>query len=225
MNPLIEKWFHPIESEFPNLQKQIKDHIAEINQTGKASNIHRRYRPILCEYLYINLIRVPKVFDHLKEESLKFYEKLEKDGYGNFNENDAQIAALRTLIRIGKQPETNIMNEFLKRHLSVIFFPRTKVNIVTSDTPVVLSDRTRPPGLAHMTTEVYFPLDSSCILKLWGRGDTIFMEKQHYLAYSNDYNRLMGKTAFEEVYSARKETLEWIAAEIGMEINEKHGHN
>ncbi len=217
MNPLIEKWFNPVEKEFPKLRQHIRDHISEINLTGEASNLDRRYRPLLAEYIYIHMIRVPKLLDQIKKKSITFHRRLDEEKVLPYEENATQLTALRVLIRVGQSPEMNIVNDLIQRSLNIEFFPRTKVALATSDSPVILYDETRSPGLAYQTTHVIFPLDSSIILWLVESGDQIRMVKHRQIEKSAEFNHLIGLMADNEVYCNNPDTLQEIGKRIGID--------
>jgi len=95
MNPLIEKWFHPVENEFLKIRQHIRDHIEEINLRGTASDLDPRYRRLLAEYVYIHMIRVPSMFDEIKRQAANFQAEVAARHGMLIDENDAQVLALR----------------------------------------------------------------------------------------------------------------------------------
>lgn len=216
-NTLIEEWFNPVEDKFPNLRQHIRDHISEINLTQMASNLDKKYRKLLAEYMYIHIVRVPKLFDDIKDESVKLYKKLEQEEKLPFDINRAQVMALRILIRVGNTPDKNIADELMKRSIDIEFFPRTKVSLATSDTPVVMYDETRSPGLAHETTSIFFPMDNSIFIRFAGKGEEIRMIKNRELKRASEFNHLIGYMAHKEVYCKNPESLLIIGKLLGIE--------
>jgi hypothetical protein len=218
MNPLIEKWFQPIERRFIQIRSAIRDLVTEINFNDRAYNLNSEYRAMLAEYLHLNMIRVPKIFEKIKEQTKKFHMNLEKMGINEYDENAVQVTSLRGLLRVGSTKKANITVVLKERNYSIEFFPRSRVNIVTSDNPVVMYDAHRSPGLIYETTDVYFPIDSSIFLKLWGNGDQVRLVKHRDITYVDDINYLIGNKAHEEVYSADKVTLVNIAKRLNIEL-------
>lgn len=165
MNPLIEQWFNPVENQFVKLRQHIRDHIEEINLTGQASDIDPRYKRLLAEYVYIHIVRVPKVFDEIKRQA-EIYERDLATRHGILPDpNMVQFLSLRTMIRVGQTPGMNIVEALMGRCLDIEFYPRTKVSIPTCDVPVMMYDETRGAGLAYSSTTVFFALDSSIMLR------------------------------------------------------------
>lgn len=218
MNPLIEKWFQPIERKFIQIRSALRDLVTEINFNDRAYNLNSEYREMLAEYLHLNMIRVPKIFEKIKEQTKKYHMNLEKMGINEYDENAVQVTSLRGLLRVGSTKKANITVALKERNYSIEFFPRSRVNIVTSDNPVVMYDAHRSTGLIYETTDVYFPVDSSIFLKLWGHGDHVRLVKHRDITYVDDINYLIGKKAHEEVYSAAKATLVNIARRLNIEL-------
>lgn len=217
MDPLIEKWFNPVEDAFPRLRQHIRDHITEINLTGTASNLDLRYKRLLAEYIYIHIIRVPSIFDELKQQSIAYQQKASNEDGIPYDENHAQVLALRTMIRIGQAPGMSIVDILMKRSMDVEFFPRTKVAIATSDAPVMMYDETRAAGLAYESTSVFFPLDSAIMLRFAEFGQWVRMLKRREPKECNLLNELVGIRANNEVYCNNPNTLEQIAKKLGLE--------
>jgi len=181
----------------------------------------KEYRKVLAEYLHLHMIRVPKMFDPITEKSKEFNIYLDKKGLRTYDENTVKITALRLLLRIGSTPKANIPNAFMKKNVSIEFFPRTRVNIASSDSPVVMYDETRSPGLAYETTDVYFPLEKSIFLRYWGFGDELRLVKHKDISVVEDLNYILSRTAYKEIYSSDKSTLEKIADRMNIKVEVK----
>jgi hypothetical protein len=216
MDPLIEKWFNPVEDAFPNLRQHIRDHITEINLTATASNLDSRYKRLLAEYIYVHIIRVPSTFDQIKKQSIAYQENASKEDGLPYDENHAQVLALRTMIRIGQAPGMNIVEILMKRNMDVEFFPRTKVALATSDAPVMMYDETRAAGLAYESTSVFFPLDSAIMLRFAEFGNLVRMLKRRDPEECNPLNELVATRASNEIYCNNPKTLEQIGKKIGL---------
>jgi hypothetical protein len=216
MDPLIEKWFNPVEDAFPRLRQHIRDHITEINLTGTASNLDLRYKRLLAEYVYIHIIRVPSIFDELKQRSIAYQLEASSEGGIPYDENHAQVLALRTMIRIGQAPGRSIVDILMKRNMDVEFFPRTKVAIATSDAPVMMYDETRAAGLTYESTAVFFPLDSAIMLRFAEFGQWVSILKRREPKECNPLNELVGIRARNEVYCNNPTTLEEIGKKLGL---------
>jgi hypothetical protein len=221
MDPLIEKWFNPVEDAFPRLRQHIRDHITEINLTGRATNLDLRYKRLLAEYIYIHIIRVPSIFDQLRERSIAYQQRASIEDGIPFDENHAQVLALRTLIRIGQAPGMSIVDALMKRNMDVEFFPRTRVAIATSDAPVMMYDETRAAGLAYESTSVFFPIDSAIMLRFAEFGHLVRMLKRREPDGCNPLNELVGTRATKEVYCSNPNTLEQIGKKLGLETTIK----
>ncbi len=217
MNPLIEKWFNQIEKEFIKMRQHIRDHITEWNLTNRASNLDPKYRRILAGYTHINMIRVPSVFDNIKEQAINF-EKEMSSKYGEaYDENPAQVLALRTLIRLGQSQEMNIVDALMKRTLDVESFLRTKVSLATSDIPVMMYDESRSEGLAHESTTIFFPLDSNIMLRFAEFGNQVKLIRQLDLTKVTPLHKLIGIKAQNEIYCRDQAVLLQIADYLGLE--------
>ncbi len=217
MDPLIEKWFNPVEDAFPRLRQHIRDHITEINLTGTASNLDSPYKRLLAEYIYIHIIRVPSTFDQIKQQSIAYQEKASNEDGIPYDENHAQVLALRTMIRIGQAPGMSIVDILMNRNMDVEFFPRTKVALATSDAPVMMYDETRAAGLAYESTSVFFPLDSAIMLRFADFGQWVRMLKRRDPDECNPLNELVGTGASNEIYCNNPETLEQIGRRLELE--------
>lgn len=217
MNPLIEKWFNPVENEFTNLRQHIRDHVTEINLTGNASNLDVKYRRLLAEYVYIHMIRVPSIFDEMKRQATTFQAEVAARNGLQPDANEAQVLALRTMIRVGQSPGLNIVEALLNRTLDVEFFPRTKVALATCDAPVMMYDESRAPGLAYDSTTIFFALDSSIMLRFAEFGSQIKMIKQGDLAQATYLARLAGTKAQNEIYCRDPVVLQEIAEYLKIE--------
>ena len=217
MDPLIEKWFNPVEDAFPRLRQHIRDHITEINLTGTASNLDPQYKRLLAEYIYIHIIRVPNIFDELRQQSIAYQKKASNENGMPYDENYAQVLALRAMIRIGQAPGMSIVDSLMKRNMDVEFFPRTKVAIATSDAPVMMYDETRAAGLSYESTSVFFPLDSAIMLRFAEFGQLVRMLKRREPKECNPFNELVGTEASNEVYCNNPNTLEQIGNKLGLE--------
>jgi AcrR family transcriptional regulator len=217
MNALIEKWFNPVENEFIKLRQHLRDHIEEINLKGTASDLDPKYRRLLAEYVYIHVIRVPSMFDEIKRQAANFQAEVAARHGLPIDENDAQVLALRTMIRMGQSPGMNIVDALMRRTLDVEFFPRTRISLATCDTPVMMYDESRAPGLAYDSTTVFFSLDSSVMLRFAEFGNEIKMIKQRDMSQATYLARLAGARAQDEVYcrdpAVLKQVAEYLKAE------------
>lgn len=217
MNPMIEKWFNPVEDVFPKLRQHLRDHIAEVNITGQATNLDPAFRRPLAEYVHIHIVRVPAVFDELKRQAVAYERQLSERHALPYDENSAKVMALRAMIRVGQSPGFDIIDALMRRTLDVEFFPRTRVSLATSDTPVIMHDETRSPGLAYDTTSVFFPLDSAIMLRFGEHGDHIRMIKRRDLSLVDPLNHLVGLRAKDEVYCRDPAVLVTIGRAMGLQ--------
>lgn len=216
MNPTIEKWFNPVENQFVRIRQHIRDHIEEVNLTGQASNLDPKYKRSLAEYVYIHIIRVPKIFDDIRRQA-ETYERETAQKHGvQPDPNMAKVLALRTMIRIGQSPGMNIVDSLMSRCLDVEFYPRTKVSLPTSDTPVMMYDETRGAGLAYGSTTVFFPLESSIMLRFAEFGDNAKLVKQRYVGMARPLPQLVGAHAQKEIYCRDPHVLEEVATFLGL---------
>jgi hypothetical protein len=216
MDPLIEKWFNPVEDAFPRLRQHIRDHIAEINLTGVASNLDPKYKRLLAEYVYIHIIRVPSIFDQIKQQSAEYAKRAAIEDGLPYDENHAQVLALRTMIRIGQTPGLSIVDNLMKRSLDIEFFPRTKAAIATCDAPVMMHDESRSAGLAYQSTAIFFPLESSVMLRFAEFGNYIRMLKRRQVDDYHLLNQLVGTQAEKEIYCSDLSALEGIGKKLGL---------
>jgi hypothetical protein len=217
LDPRIEKWFNPVEDVFPRLRQHVRDHITEINLTGDASNLDPQFKKPLAEYVYIHMIRVPIMFDQLRQQAITYQKAASAEDGVPFDENRAQILALRALIGIGHGPGTDIVENLMKRSIDIEFFPRTKVSIATNDAPVMLYDETRAAGLSYETTSVFFPLESCIMLRFAQFGDDVRMLKRRQIDDYGPLNELVGAKADKEVYCNNAKTLGEIGRKLGLE--------
>ena len=114
-----------------------------------------------------------------------------------------------------------IADNLLERGLNIEFFPRTKVALATSDSPVVMYDETRSPGLAHDTTQVFLPLDRSIILRFTARNAESHFVKHRVIDVFHEFNHLIGLTAKEEVYCPDPKALEEVGRRMGIATHTK----
>ncbi len=128
----------------------------------------------------------------------------------------AKFLALRTMIRIGQSPGMNIVDSLMSRCLDVEFYPRTKVSLPTSDTPVMMYDETRGAGLAHASTTVFFPLESSIMLRFAEFGDNAKLVKQRYMGTATPLLQLVGAHAQKEIYCRDPHVLEEVGTFLGL---------
>jgi hypothetical protein len=217
LDPRIEKWFNPVEDAFPRMRQHVRDLITEINLTGNASNLDPQYKQALAEYVYIHMIRVPSTFDQMRDQAIDYQKTASTEDGVPYDENRAQILALRALIGIGQGPGNDIVENLMKRSIDIEFFPRTRVSIATNDAPVMPYDETRPAGIAYQTTSVFFPLESCIMLRFGQFGDDIRMLKRRQIDDYAPLNELVGTKADKEVYCNSAKTLEEIGRMLGLE--------
>jgi hypothetical protein len=215
MNPLIENWFQPVEKDFARFRAELRDLVADINLGGSAYDLDPRYREVLAEYLLINMVRVPRVFEQIIQRSRSYHRSLAAKGNREYDDNPARIMALRVLIGAGRTPKADIPSALRKRNLAIEFFPRTRAHLCTSDSPVIMHDSTRPaPGLAYPSTQVFFALDSSIFLRLWGSGNQVRLIKHRDLSAVDEVNYLIGVNADKELYCSDPVALRKVAEQM-----------
>ncbi len=217
LNPMIEKWFNPIENEFFRMRNHIREHIEEINLTRKASNLDPKYRRLLAEYVYIHIIRVPAIFDEIKRQANVLETRVAMKYGHEPNANYAQVMALQVMMGVGQTPGMNIVDALMKRTIDIEFFLRTRVSLATCDAPVIMYDESKSPGLAYDSTTIFFPLDSSIMIRFAEFGDQIKMVKQRDMTQAIHLANLVGTMAREEVYCRDTKVLKEIASYLRIE--------
>jgi hypothetical protein len=125
------------------------------------------------------------------------------------------------MIRVGQSPGMNIVDALMKRCLDIEFYPRTKVSLPTCDSPVMMYDESRPAGLAYDSTTVFFPLESSVMLRFAEFGDNAKLVKQRDMCTSRPLKQMVGKYAQEEVYCRDPRVLEEIGTYLGIQTKRK----
>ncbi len=216
MNNEIEKCFNQIEKEYSLIRGTIKNLIEEINLSNTAYNINPKYKKLISEYFYIQMIRVPRVFEELKGIAKNINLSLSDKYNEEYDENETQILTLRMLSKVGRYKNINFYENFMKRTLYIEYFPRTKVSIATSDSPIMMYDETRGAGLAYETTKICLVLGPSIILTLGEFGDDIKILKRRELSMASDFNNLIGLKSDKEIYSNNPQTLVNIGERIGI---------
>ena len=78
INPLIEKWFHPVEEGFISVRQELQDNIQQINLIGTPAWVDPEIRRLLAHFAFIHMIRVPKMFEMIRRESVAFHKKLRR---------------------------------------------------------------------------------------------------------------------------------------------------
>jgi hypothetical protein len=213
----LEVGFANLESKFSELLVRLKDHVNSRLLREVASDLRQTDRATLCEYLFTQMIRVPRTFDWIKDrihaESLSIKQEF---GVGLEPEIEQQFSVL-TLVGLGKDGYRQAYSLLMQRNTRIEVFPRTRTTLLSSDNPVIRISRDGHGGLQSDQTHVLFPLDQRMLLRLSGTGDTIEAVRNGDLTIADDINRLLISSAQDEVYCASPEYLIELLRRSGVE--------
>jgi len=203
----IEDIFSIVEDKFIKFRDKLREIINQINLTGRVFELESHYRTNICEYIKMNLIRIPKVMDWIYEAT-RIHGQYISQKYGvEFDEKHYKNLSLRAMLSMFNVKGKDLSEHLFERDISFEYFGRTKGSLVTSDNPVIMVNKSNPPGLAYFDTNIIFPIDQNKYMrfvKLGGKDKYIRLQEFNNI---NILNLLQYKNAIKEVYGPSEEVL------------------
>ena len=204
----FEDLFGVVENRFIRFRNRLSDILSTLNLTGEVLDLEEQYRTDICEYVKMNLIRIPKVMDWIYEEARKHEVKISKKYDVEYNEKHYKNLSLRTMFRMFNVKGKDLSQHLFERDISFEYFGRTKGCLVTSDNPVIMFNKNNPAGLAYSDTNIIFPIDQNKYIRFVKQdGKDKIVRLQEYNTI-DILNMMQYKNAIKEVYGPSKEVLE-----------------
>ncbi len=216
----LEKLFSKIENKIIILINKIEDTIDRIKRKAPIPIFTTEERVTLCEFVYLNMTRIPEIFDNIISETEKHEKNISLKYKTAYSQNKVKNLAIHVLLKMGKRKEANILQLLLRKNSQIIYIPKTKASFITTDNPVIRINHNGPNGLFYKETDIYLPLCQSAILKLYGIGDYIDFINFRDLSDVFKYNYQFAELAYSEIFGNKKEYLKEVIEKAGLTINE-----
>ena len=204
----MEHYFSNLEREYPIVIDRIREGVTDILSNGSAKSLPARDRMVLSDYLFMNLARVPKVLDWMVSESDKHNQVMRDKGFEDTIESSSSNLTVMGLHSIwtgeGRKEALEILT---KKNTIISFTTRRNPPVLTCDNPVIRYNPHGKNGIVHDDTQVLFPLFSRAYLTLHRYGDTLAFEQIHDMSLVNEFNEVVAKSAFREIYGSDPQTI------------------
>lgn len=195
----IELAFSKLEQLYPDLIRRIKPSIESYILGKPLSRIIPKDQKVLCEYLYMNMCRIPKSMDWMIEESVGHNERMSQKGFKDTIESRPSNLAVLGLYDIWSKREKAVQN-FMGKNTKISFPVRKSSILITCDNPVLQQRDSGGTGIIYDDARIMFPLYSRAFLTLFGLGNELALEKIHDLSMIDRFNKLISANAVKEIY-------------------------
>ena len=207
----VEDLFSSLENQFIRFREQLRTVIENLNKTGEVNNLNEKYRTSICEYVKLNLIRIPKIMDWVYQETKKKHEDKMSIKLGiPFNEYHYKNLSIKTLLEFLMPKELDVSNVLFDKDISFEYFGRTKGSLVTSDNPVIRFNEYKKPGIIFPDTHIIFPIDRNKFIRFYKTDGTDKILKISNYDVINEINDFEYENAVNEIYGPSREILEGI---------------
>lgn len=196
----LEKDFSQIERKYPITLKKIKSAITAINLNNKLPKFTHDDHELLCLYIAINMSRIPRFMDWAKTEAEKHNIKMNKLGFAESLASSSQNLSIDALIYFYKNSLPKIIEILKRKNMTIHYIISRKYSFITSDNPVFVYRPEGPNGIIHNDSNIFFPLNSSSVLKLHGQGTQLKFEKIYEQEFIEIINWNVMNNATHEAY-------------------------
>jgi hypothetical protein len=212
----VEEHFSGIEHDFLQVVDRVKKNIEAANLGGVAPAPTLDDRTILCKYIFVHFLRVPKNMEWIEDSSRKHLERMESMGLLQYGENVLQNYMMKAFSHIEKQSSARAVSVLFSKNVAVEFAVRRRASVFTCDNPVFRYNPRGADGIIHEDTSVFFPLYYRACARLQGHGNQLRLEKHHDLSLIDDINQGLIWNAIREVYANDCERLRDAARRAGI---------
>ncbi len=215
----IEEQFSVLESQFMQFMEKVRLNIAAANTAGIAPGFTFEDRDVLCRYIFLHFLRVPKSMDWIRQSSEKHHKRMEEMGLLQFGETVIQNTVMKSFAYINKQLIHRVIQILSFKNMAIEFGVRKSASVFTCDNPVIRYNPHGANGIIHEDTQVLFPLYSRAYIRMQGLGNKLMVAKHHDLSIIDEINQAILLSAEKEVYANEVVRLEATAHRAGIRPN------
>ena len=216
-NFMIEEQLGKMEEKFSYIFRKLTDNIERYyyKKDKEFNKITYDDKKLILEFIFYQIIRVPKYFDKLISMIIPQYRQFNKDDGVEQTEkkliNDIKKYTFQNYFNKSKEV-VSILSK--KNWIFFILAEKLNTSFISSDNPVIItnSDKQSPirGALIDPMTEISFPISKNIAIAL--KEKTVAYKYNYQLVDKTDYvkyiNKLLLNNAYKFVYSNEKYLLE-----------------
>ncbi len=215
-NPLVENMYAEIEDTVSRTLKKVARVVDELSRGVETTGLSSEDRSVLVEFVYLNMTRVPAVFDYITRETEAYVRKLETKYGDSVSPEHIKNLTLRCLLQVGRRKDADIGACLIRRDCRILYVPRMKAQFITTDNPIVRLNKEAPNGIAYPSTQIYLPLNRRTIMLLHLEEGRYQIGLYRDVSEVFKLNCFMAKLAKEIVVACNRDYLQRVVETAGI---------
>ncbi|NQV17111.1 MAG: DUF4238 domain-containing protein [Armatimonadetes bacterium] len=210
-DPSLEKYFSRLENKMKVLFNKIDNNIFAIRNNKEIMQFDNSEKELLIQFLFWNIKKNPSMKKKIEKMILN---KIVNDDSLLVSEKDfdnikifIQNTTVDLIKNLGDEEEEKIMNILLNKNVFFFYLSNDESSFITIDNPIVIFNQSNLDGIIYENTEIYFPLNSRCLIWLFETGRKFIFKKMPNRKKLFELNVYIAKKAKELIISRDKKYL------------------
>ncbi|MDF3822278.1 DUF4238 domain-containing protein [Leptospira sp. 96542] len=199
----IEKYLSALETKFAGAKKRLISEIENFSNISSKIYISEEDKIIFGQFLIWQYKRTISFMQNIEEGLAKEFEKdglsIDKLPNGNYS-YEMKNYVLFVLSKFGENSDMNFLEILLRKNLVISIIPdNISSGFITSDNPVLITNKNENTGIVFENTEISIPLTPKIALSFFQTGNSVIKNIQRNKLEIRKTNISIAKNAFRYV--------------------------